>query len=75
MKIIDLNQSIHTLVTSYPEVKDILFNLGFTEITKPGMLQTVGRIMTPIKGSQAKGISLEIIKEAFIKQGFNIKES
>lgn len=74
MKTIDLNQSIYELVTSYPEVKDILFDLGFSEITKPGMLQTVGRFMTLNKGSKAKGISLEVIKKAFMNHGYNIKE-
>ncbi len=74
MKEININDSIFQLVTTYPEIKDILFSLGFTDIVKPGMLQTVGRIMTLSKGSKAKGISLEIIKKAFHTEGFNIKE-
>ncbi len=74
MKDISINDSIFQLVTTYPKIKEILFSLGFIDIVKPGMLQTVGRVMTLSKGSKVKDISLENIKEAFKAQGFNIKE-
>ena len=74
MKTIDLNQSIHSMVQSYPEIKEILLLLGFTDIVKPGMLQTVGKFMTLKKGAELKSISLTSIKEAFKEKGFIFKE-
>ncbi|MDD5922100.1 MAG: DUF1858 domain-containing protein, partial [Eubacteriales bacterium] len=37
-KKIDLSKPVHDLVKEYPELKNILKNLGFQEITKPAML-------------------------------------
>lgn len=45
-KSIDLKKTVYEICTEYPEVKDILAGLGFRDITKPGMLNTVGKLMT-----------------------------
>lgn len=71
---IDLNKTVYDLCKEYPDVKNILAELGFSDITKPGMLETAGRFMTIQKGSQAKGIDLEKIKHEFIKRGYEIKK-
>ena len=55
-KKIDLNWSVYDITKTYPEVIDIMANLGFDEIKKPAMLNSVGRIMTIPKGAKAKGI-------------------
>ena len=73
-KKISLNQSVHDLCTQYPEIMDILKELGFTDIVKPGMLQTAGRIMTIPKGAAMKKIDLNTIKQTFTNQGFTIEE-
>ena len=74
MKPIQLNQSIQSLVSQYPDTKDILFELGFKDVVKPGMIQTVGRFMTLAKGAELKGISLDLIKQTFNQHGYDIKE-
>ncbi len=71
---IDFNKSVHDLCKEYPDVKNILAELGFSDITKPGMLETAGRFMTIKKGSIAKGIDIEKIKQEFIKRGYEIKQ-
>lgn len=73
-KIIDLSKSVYNLVQEYPEVKEIMQELGFTDITKPGMLNTAGRFMTLPKGAAMKGIPLDTIKDAFEKKGFKVQE-
>lgn len=73
-KILDLNKCIKTLVEEYPEVIEIMKSLGFTDITKPIMLNTAGRFMTIPKGAKLKKIPLEEIKQEFINHGFTIKE-
>lgn len=74
VKIIDFNKTVYELCNNYPEIKDILNGSGFTDIIKPGMLNTAGRFMTIPKGADIKRISLDVIKEAFIERGFIIKE-
>lgn len=66
-KKIDLNQSVYDITKTYPEVIDIMVNLGFDEIKKPAMLNSVGRIMTIPKGAKAKGISIPVVIAELIK--------
>ncbi len=40
LKQIDLAQSVYTLSTQYPELIAILEEIGFRDITKPGMMAT-----------------------------------
>jgi len=74
MKIIDLDQTIYTIVKENPEIEGILFELGFTDIIKPGMMMTVGRFMSIKQGSQLKKIPLDNIKEMLIQRGYTFKE-
>lgn len=74
MKKISLDDTIFKIVTAYPEIKDILFKLGFEDIVKPMMLKTAGKIMTLRKGSSFKKIELKAIVEEFKSHGFEIEE-
>ena len=73
-KILDLDKSVASLVKEYPEVADIMVELGFTEIKNPAMLASVGRIMNLKKGSQMKKIPMEEIVRAFRAKGFEITD-
>ena len=73
-KILDLDKSVASLVKDYPEVADIMVELGFTEIKNPAMLASVGRIMNLKKGSQMKKIPMEEIVRAFREKGFKITD-
>ena len=73
-KILDLDKSVASLVKEYPEVTDIMADLGFTEIKNPAMLASVGRIMNLKKGSQMKKIPMEEIVRAFREKGFEITD-
>ena len=73
-KILDLDKSVASLVKEYPEVADIMAELGFTEIKNPAMLASVGRIMNLKKGSQMKKIPMEEIVHAFQEKGFEIMD-
>ena len=73
-KILDLDKSVASLVKEYPEVADIMADLGFTEIKNPAMLASVGRIMNLKKGSQMKKIPMEEIVRAFREKGFEITD-
>ena len=73
-KILDLDKSVASLVKEYPEVVDIMSDLGFSEIKNPAMLASVGRIMNLKKGSQMKKIPMEKIVRAFREKGFEITD-
>ena len=73
-KILDLDKSVASLVKEYPEVADIMVELGFTEIKNPAMLASVGRIMNLKKGSQMKKIPMEEIVRVFREKGFEITD-
>ncbi len=45
-KKIDLRKTLFEICTQYPEVTDILYQLGFTEITKQSLLNSAGRVVT-----------------------------
>lgn len=74
MKKLCLNWSIFTIIKEYPEAVEIMKELGFADISKPGMLNTAGRIMTLAKGAAMKGIGMNEIKMAFKEKGFEIIE-
>jgi len=70
---IDLSKTVYELSREYPEIVDIMKELGFESITKEGMLKTAGSFMTIPKGAAMKGISMEKISQAFESKGYSIK--
>ena len=73
-KTVDLSKPVREVCQENPEVAEIMKELGFENITSPGMLNTVGRFMTISKGAAMKGINLEKIKDEFNKRGYQVKE-
>ncbi|MEK3790181.1 DUF1858 domain-containing protein [Paenibacillus sp. FSL R7-0204] len=73
-KALKLDEPVFELVTRHPEVVEIMVELGFRDIAKPGMLQTAGRFMTLSKGMKLKKIELETVRLAFWQHGFEIIE-
>jgi len=69
---ISREDSIYKLLSSYPDIKEVMIELGFTDIVKPGMLQSVGRIMNLQKGSNMKNLDMNLIKETFKKYGYEV---
>ena len=72
MKSIDLNKPVQKLCTEHPELIDIMRELGFTDIVKPGMLATAGRFMTIPKGAAMKKIDMDTIRRTLEEHGFEI---
>ncbi len=74
MKTIDLSKTVYEICSANPEAVTIMKELGFKEITNPGMLNTAGRFMTIPKGAAMKKISLAYIKDTFAQKGYEIIE-
>ena len=73
MKQLDLNKTVYELTNEYPEVKDIMVELGFKDITSPAAMNFMGRVMTIPKGALIKGISMDKVVETFENKGFEVK--
>lgn len=73
-KTIDLSKTVYELCAIEPGVIEVLSGMGFSDITKPGMLHTAGRFMTVPKGAAMKHIELSLIREAFTQQGYTVLE-
>lgn len=71
---LSMNEPVAQLVERYPEVKDIMVELGFRDIALPGMLQTAGRFVTLSKGIKLKRMNEETVRETFARKGFTITE-
>ena len=71
-KMFDLSQTIYQIHEQYPEIRDIMVELGFQDIAKPGMLQTAGRFMTLPKGAAMKKIDLDVIRQTLKDKGFQV---
>ena len=73
-KIIDFSVPIKKLADEYPDFVQIMYDCGFTRIKIPGLLKTVGRVMTIPLGAQAMKIDLDKIKKAFEAKGYKVIE-
>jgi DUF438 domain-containing protein len=74
-KTINLEKSVYEICTEYPEVKEVLAAVGFRDITKPGMLNTVGKFMTIPRGASMHGIDLSKVILALQAGGFEIGDA
>lgn len=74
LKLIKGSQTVYHLCTEFPQIMDILEEIGFKDIKKPGMLHTAGRFMTLNKGAAMKKINPDRMKEAFLKHGYEYAE-
>ncbi len=72
-KKLNLNKSIYELTKEYPELINLMESLGFREISKKAMLNSVGKMMTIPKGAKVKNISMMEIVSALMKEGFEIE--
>lgn len=69
-KRLDLSKTVFELTTEHPDLIDVLVELGFTDITKPGMLNTAGRFMTIPKGVAMRRRDLEEVRIDLEARGF-----
>lgn len=72
---VDLSKSVLELCEEHEDFPETMKALGFDQITKPGMLQSMGRIMTIPKGCRAKGKDLEGVKEQLRSMGYTVTDS
>ena len=69
-KILDLNLTVYELCQKYPELKDVMVEIGFKDIAKPMALKTVGHVMTIPKGAGIKDMDIDEVIEKLKEHGF-----
>ena len=69
-KLINTNKNIYELCKEYPEIKNILSDLGFESINNPIMFNTMAKITTIDKASKIKNIDMKNIIKKFEENGF-----
>ena len=72
MKVLDMKKTVAELVSEYPEVSQIMVDLGFKDITSSAALKFMGKVMTIPKGAAIKGIPMDKIISAFEDNGFSV---
>ena len=72
MKNISINEPVASLVEKYPDLKNILKDIGFSEITNPLALSSLGKFVSIKKGAGIKNIDLNLIREKLKEGGFNL---
>ncbi|MEE8807835.1 MAG: DUF438 domain-containing protein [Lactimicrobium sp.] len=71
-KEIDLSKSVYDLTNEYPELIDIMAQLGFSDIVNPVMRRSAGRLMTIPKGASMKGIDMAKVVGVLMQNGFTL---
>lgn len=74
MKEIDLNMTVFQLTEEYPELVEILKNLGFVGIANPIVRNTTGRKMTIPEGCKKQGKDLQEVINSLQQAGFRVKQ-
>jgi uncharacterized protein len=69
---IDVNQSVYDIIRTHPAFKTVLLEAGFTQLSEPGILETVGRFMTLQKGILLRGINQDELERIAQSNGFSL---
>jgi hypothetical protein len=72
MKEIDLKKSVYELTEAYPELIDILKEMGFLGVANPLVRKTLGRMTTIAAGCEKQGKNLQEVLERLEGLGFKI---
>ncbi|MBV1710239.1 MAG: DUF1858 domain-containing protein [Erysipelothrix sp.] len=74
MSTISSEDTIYTICNAYPQVIDLLYDYGFSQIKQPMMIQTVGRYMTLKKGCEIRGFEYEKLIELMRLKGLPMED-
>ncbi len=72
-KIVDLEDTLFGVTEKYPELKDVLFGLGFAGVSNEAMRTTHGRQMTLRTGCAHLGLDIGAVAKALKAAGFEVK--
>jgi hypothetical protein len=73
MKQVDMSRSVYQLTEQYPELIDILKELGFLGVRNPISRKTLGRMTTVPQGCDKMGKDLSQVTQALRERGSEVK--
>ena len=73
MKELDLKNSVYDLTEEYPELIDLLKELGFAGLAFPAVRKTLGKKMTLPAGCEKQKIELAAVIDQLERLGYTIK--
>ena len=74
MKEIDLNKSVYELTEAYPELINILKELGFLGVANSVARNMLGRVTTIPQGCQKQGKELAEVIKSLEEKGFKVEQ-
>jgi hypothetical protein len=74
MKEIDLSKSVYELTETFPELIDILKEMGFLGVGNPIARKTLGRVTTIPQGCQKQGKNLAEVVKKLEEKGFKARQ-
>ncbi len=72
MKTLDLNKTVYELTEQYPELIEIMSQIGFEEITIESNRNSLGKMQTIPGGVKMKGIDMMTIVSTLMQHGFTL---
>jgi len=72
MKKINLIKTVYELTEQYPELIEILKNMGFLGVSNPIVRNTIGRKMTIPEGCKKQGKDLESVIQKLKEAGYEV---
>lgn len=73
-KEINLDLSLYEILNQYPELIDVFYDFGFTQIKLPGMIQTAGRFMTLRQGCELRKLNINTLIDTLLINGYTVKK-
>lgn len=73
-KVIDFDTPIKQFADKYPDFIKTMVKAGFTKISNPILVNTVGRKVTINEGAQMMKLDLHEVKRVFQKEGFQVND-
>ena len=73
LKLIDLKKNVYELTETYPELIEILKEMGFLGVANPVARKTLGKITTIPQGCKKQGKDLNEVIKKFKELGFKVK--
>jgi hypothetical protein len=73
LKELDLSATLYDLAEAYPELIDLLKDIGFFGVARPAVRNTLGRVTTLAQGCEKQGKDLTEVIATLEKHGFTVR--
>jgi len=73
LKLIDLKKNVYELTETYPELIEVLKEMGFLGVANPIARKTLGKLTTIPQGCKKQGKDLNEIIKKLKELGFKVK--